>query len=139
MKEFRSKAGLEILIPLFAISMGVVLIPIIAGAPIAAIITLMAIILPTIAFVLYTLFDTSYRINNEQLVIKCGFFYKSALDISEIKSITLTRNIGASPAASLDRLELKYGKWNSVVISPEDKAGFVNELLKINPNIKTAF
>jgi len=37
---------------------------------------------------------------------------------------------------SLDRLEIFYNRFDSVVISPEDKAGFIAELTKLNPEIE---
>lgn len=137
MKEFRSKVGYGILIPVLILLVGITLFPIINGAPIVATLTMLGIMVPTIAFTLHIFFRTTYRINdNNELVIKCGFLYNSTVDISAIKSISRTRNPISSPAASLDRIELKYGKWDSVIISPNDKTGFVNELLKINPDIQ---
>lgn len=95
--------------------------------------------LPFMAFTLHIFFSTTYRINTKnELLIKCGFLFKTVVDISKIKSIRRTRNPISSPAASLDRIELKYGKWDSVIISPKDKIKFVNELLKINPNIQSS-
>lgn len=136
MKEFKSKVGYEILIPVLTITVGVILIPMMTGAPIEAIVTMTVIILPTIAFILHMFYQTSYRIVNDKLLIKSGFLYQSELYIYQINSVTKTRNLIASPAASLDRIEVKYGKWDSVIISPKDKVEFMNELLKINPKIQ---
>ena len=137
MKVFKSKIGYGILIPVLLLLIGMVLIPFIAGAPMGAILTMIGIILPTIAFILHVFFGTAYQINDKnELLIKCGILYNAVVDVSEIKSIHKIRNPVTSPAASLDRIELKYGKWKSVIISPEDKIGFLNELLKINPNIQ---
>jgi hypothetical protein len=36
----------------------------------------------------------------------------------------------------LDRLVIKYNKFDEIYISPKDKQLFVNELIKINPNIE---
>ncbi|MBD3724807.1 MAG: PH domain-containing protein, partial [Flavobacteriaceae bacterium] len=39
----------------------------------------------------------------------------------------------STPASSLtDRIEVFYGNSKSIVISPKDKQGFVDELLKQN-------
>ncbi|MDB4534689.1 PH domain-containing protein [Vicingaceae bacterium] len=137
MKEFKSKVGYGILIPVLILLIGITLLPIINGEPIGAILTMIAIMVPVIAFTLHIFFRTTYRINDRnELLIKCGFLFNAVIDILKIKSIKRTRNPISSPAASLDRIELKYGKWDSVIISPNDKVGFVNELLKINPNIQ---
>ena len=136
MKEFKSKVGYGILIPVLVLLFGVTLIPIINGASIRAILAMLAIMLPIIAFILHMFYKTTYRINeSNELIIKCGLIFNSVVLISKIKSISRTRNPISSPAPSLDRIELKYGKWDSVLISPKDKQGLTNELLKINPNI----
>lgn len=136
MKEFKSKVGYEILTPVLTICIAAMLTPILSGAPIQAIVTVIAIVGSTLVFIIHMFYNTSYRITDKQLLIKCGFFSNAAVDVSQIKSITKSRTILASPAASLDRIELKYGKWDSLIISPNDKIGFVNELLKLNPNIQ---
>ena len=137
MKEFKSKVGYGILIPVLILLIGITFLPLINGAPIAATLTMVGIMVPTIAFTLHIFFRTTYRINDKnELLIKCGFLHNSVVDILKIKSIHKTKNPISSPAASLDRIELKYGKWDSVIISPEDKIEFVNELLKINPDIQ---
>ncbi len=138
MKEFKSKVGYGILIPVLILLIGLTLLPIINGAPIGATLTMVVIMIPIIAFILHIFFSTTYRINEKnELLIKCGFLYKEVVKISKIKSINRTRNPISSPAASLDRIELKYGKWDSVIISPNDKIEFVNELLQINPDIQS--
>jgi hypothetical protein len=42
----------------------------------------------------------------------------------------------SSPALSLDRIEIFYNKFDSVIISPKNKADFVAELKSINPAIE---
>ena len=67
--------------------------------------------------------------------IKCGFIYNKDLDIEKIISISKTNNPISAPAASLDRIELRYGEFGSVIISPKDEIAFVKDLTIINPNI----
>ncbi|MFC3199468.1 PH domain-containing protein [Parapedobacter deserti] len=47
-----------------------------------------------------------------------------------------TRTLISAPAPSLDRLEIFYNKFDSIVISPKDKQGFIADLLKLNPEIE---
>ncbi|MFT6866558.1 MAG: hypothetical protein ACJA08_001389 [Cyclobacteriaceae bacterium] len=137
MKEFKSKVGYEILIPVLVILTGTIIWPVIDGAPMKTIITIIAIILPVTLFILHMFFRTTYSINEKnELLIKCGFLFNSKVDISKIKSVSKTRNLISSPAPSLDRIALKYGKWDSAIISPKDKTRFIEELLKINPSIE---
>lgn len=47
-----------------------------------------------------------------------------------------TKSPLSSPATSLDRLEIMYNKNESIIISPKDRTGFINELKTINPGIE---
>ena len=57
------------------------------------------------------------------------------IEIKSIKRIYKTRNPLSSPALSLDRITIVYNKYDEVLISPKDKQGFVEELLKQNSEI----
>lgn len=57
------------------------------------------------------------------------------VEIKSIKRIYKTRNPLSSPALSLDRIAIVYNKYDEVLISPKNKQEFVEELLKINPDI----
>ena len=127
-----------ILIPLLVLFMGFPTHQILNGAPTIAVITMVSIMIPVTAFTLSIFFGTRYTINEKsELIIKCGIIYHSKVDISTIQSISKTRNPISSPAPSLDRIKIKYGKWDSVIVSPKDKQAFILALQKINPNIKT--
>ena len=39
-------------------------------------------------------------------------------------------------APSFDRIELKYGKFDEIIISPKDKLSFANDLTQINIEIE---
>lgn len=82
-------------------------------------------------------FRTYYTIDNQtqKLRIKCGFITDFTIDVNKITSIRNTRSLLSAPAASLDRIEVKYGKSLSVVISPKEKQKFIAELLNLNPEI----
>jgi hypothetical protein len=79
---------------------------------------------------------TNYTIDSNKLTIKCGFLYNKTIDIKTIKKITETNNPLSSPAASLDRLEIAYGKNDSILISPKQKSEFINDIKRINPGIE---
>ena len=55
------------------------------------------------------------------------------------KKITETNNALSSPATSLDRLEITYGKFDSVIISPKQKQEFINDITTLNPNVEVKF
>lgn len=85
--------------------------------------------------VLHLFFNTKYVIQGNQLKVFSGFIRFQPIDIQAIKKIEKTSNIISAPAASLDRIEVSYGRFDSLIISPKDKAGFAQSLLEINPDI----
>lgn len=86
-------------------------------------------------FTLSFILGIVYSIENDKLIIKVGLFKYKPIDILEIKEVSKTNSIISAPAASFDRIEIKYGQYDEVVISPNDQQGFVNELKRINPKI----
>lgn len=88
-------------------------------------------------FITYLLLSTVYTINNnsKKLVVKSGYFYRK-IDIEHIKTIKKSKSWISSPALSIDRIEISYNKYDSVLISPKNREQFVQELQQINPNIE---
>ena len=86
-------------------------------------------------FILHMFFNTTYKIEKGKLHIKCGFFNYNSVNIGEMKKISKSSNIISSPAASFDRIEIRYGKFEELIISPKHKTKFVEDLQKINPEI----
>ena len=86
-------------------------------------------------FILHMFFNTIYTIDNERLHIKCGFFRYNSINIMEMKKISKSNNIISSPAASFDRIEITYGKFDELIISPKHKFKLADHLQKINPKI----
>lgn len=131
MTVYRSKIGLELAIPLSILFGGIIVIFIANGiwqglfAPAGA-----------AAFVAYVFLSTRYTIHNDLLHVKSGFLYSSSFPVASITSVIATWNPISSPAASLDRLEVRYGKSGFVLISPAEKQKFLNHLLSINPQIR---
>ena len=88
-----------------------------------------------IVVISYLFLSIKYSIENENLNIKSGFLFNGNIDIKTIRRLSETNNILSSPAASIDRIEILYNKFDSVLVSPKDKMGFIKELTKINPEI----
>lgn len=88
-----------------------------------------------LVFTIYLNFSTKYIVSGQILIVKCGFLINKKYEIQNIKSISKTRNLISSPAPSLDRISLKYDKFDEIILSPKDKNEFARELLKINPEI----
>ncbi len=134
-KIFKSKIGLELVIPLVLV-FGTVLAVTISQEPSWIGIV---ILLPVLLFVVHIFMTTEYKIENDKLIIKCGFLYNKIIDIKTIKKIKETSNPLSSPATSLDRLEINYGKFDSIIISPKLKSEFISDIKRVNPNVEIKY
>ncbi|MGE8205826.1 PH domain-containing protein [Heyndrickxia sp. NPDC080065] len=100
--------------------------------------TLLGLVIVLISFVLiiWLWTNTYYEItNNGNLKIIAGPFKYANIDIKAIKSINSTKSIISSPALSMDRIEIQYNKWYTVIISPKDQSQFIKKLKEVNPEI----
>ena len=87
-----------------------------------------------IILVAWIWFGTEYYVGDGLLKTKCGPF-KETIKIESIRSIKKTRTPLSSAALSMDRLEVKHGKYGYTIISPIDKQVFIDEIKKYNDNI----
>jgi hypothetical protein len=131
MKEtYRSKVSLALIISAAVFIIGILVLMLIQGAwPGVLIISIV------LAFITHMFMATYYTIDGDELFVKCGFLINIKIDISTITKIEPTNTVLSSPALSFDRLEVFYNKYDSVVISPGDNAGFIEKLRSINPAI----
>ncbi|MCP4580124.1 MAG: PH domain-containing protein [candidate division Zixibacteria bacterium] len=82
-------------------------------------------------------YPVSYEISQTELIIRSGLT-KSSIELSTIESVKPSRDPSSSPAWSLDRLRIDYhkqGKLTFILISPDDKSAFLNELEVITKNL----
>ena len=86
-------------------------------------------------FICDMLLNIRYTIDGTALQLRCGFF-KSTCDIRQIKEISRTRTIESAPAASLDRIRIRFKKGGDVILSPMHKEEFIRHLMSINPDIR---
>jgi hypothetical protein len=75
----------------------------------------------------WLLTTTDYRIDGGTLFVRSGPV-RLRVPIREITRITTTNNPLSSPALSLDRLRIEYGRGQSVMISPSNKEAFVRDV-----------
>ena len=90
-------------------------------------------------FVGHLFFTTYYTVEGNTLNVKSSVLINIKIDITTIRKITETNNPLSSPALSLDRLWIDYGKNGAVMISPEDKEGFIRHILQINPSVEVKY
>lgn len=80
-------------------------------------------------------FKTGYTIQDNFLKIQYGPF-KREIKIDVIHSVRETKNPFTDPALSMDKIEIHYGKFHTIGISPKNKFEFISQLRKQNSNIK---
>jgi hypothetical protein len=131
---YKSKLGLELIIPL-ALIFGYALFELILNRVWIGIL----IMLLTILFIIYTFISIQYKIENNNLNIKCTILMNIDIEIKSIRKVTETYNPLSSPAASIDRIEIFYNKFDSILISPKLKKKFIKNLLEMNPNIEIVY
>lgn len=111
------------------------LVPFLAVSDLESLVIVSLVVLPMFALAFVALFGIRYIVEGATLTVKCGFFSSSSYNIAEIQTIAPTTTILSSPAASMDRLELAFGKRRCLVVSPAQKERFVSHLQQINPRI----
>lgn len=131
MNKYKSKIGLGIVLFILAILGTTSAIMIINHIWIGLIVHFVV-----AGFIIYMFLTTYYLISGNDLTIKCGFMYNKTIKIENIKKITETNNPLSSPATSLDRIAIFYNKFDSIMISPKDKADFIYQLKQINDKIE---
>ena len=131
MEKFKSKIGLELILFIGGILCFVSIILIINHAwPGFIVVAAVA------GFVLYLFKSILYTINENYLIINCGFATTMKIQIDRITKIKETYNPLSSPAASLDRIAIYYNRSGFVLLSPKKKLDFINRLTEINPKIE---
>ena len=135
-KKYKSKVSYGLLTFLFLILYGPLIPNLFRGEVYEKMIGTIGFLSLVFAFVLHLFLKTEYTIDNDKLKIKCGVFKYKPIDINDIYEVSNTNNIISSPAPSFDRIEIKTGKFNEIIISPKNKMDFANELTKMNPKIK---
>jgi PH (Pleckstrin Homology) domain-containing protein len=87
------------------------------------------------SLMLWVLYGTGYTITSDRLLIRCGPM-SFGVRLESIEFIFPTRSPWSSPACSLDRLRIVYGlSQQSIMISPEDKSGFLSALVQQCPTL----
>ncbi len=129
-KVFRSKMDWWIRVLLGFVVVGLFVAcgtVILEGAdPVETTITILTCI-ASLALVGWVVVGTVYTVDRGVLIVRAGpFRWKVPLD--QITAVEATRSPISSPALSLDRLRIHYGKRRRIMVSPADKAGFLKAI-----------
>ena len=88
-----------------------------------------------IGFLLWIWFGTGYKVQEEHIKVQFGPF-RSSIRIEEIKKVSKIKSPFTAPALSVNRLEILYGKYDVMDISPKNENEFIRLLVTKNPQIQ---
>jgi hypothetical protein len=75
----------------------------------------------------WLLTSTYYRVQGGSLEVRSGPF-RWTIPLKDITEVRRTGSILSSPALSLNRLEIKYGRAKTILLSPRDRQGFLQAI-----------
>lgn len=81
-------------------------------------------LLLAIGLPLWLLYSTSYRVDSKSLRVRSGPF-RWTIPLDEIHDVRASRSPLSSPALSLDRIQIRYGRGKSMLLSPRDREKFL--------------
>jgi len=131
-KTFKSRIGLEFAIPIIIIFGTILFLTTYENPSWLGVFILLAVI----TIITHLFLSTSYTIEGENLKIKSGIFYNKTVHIKDITSISETNSFLSSPATSLDRLAISFGKYDCVIISPKQKKEFIDTIVSLNSTVE---
>ncbi|MBU3671160.1 MAG: hypothetical protein FGM43_01330 [Sinobacteraceae bacterium] len=88
-----------------------------------------------IALPLWVLLDTHYTLSPTSLDVRCGPF-KTRIALDQIREVSEVRSLLSSSALSIDRLEITYNLYQSIMISPRDRRQFFGELESLRARLR---
>lgn len=130
MKRFNSKVDrwlLMVLIISLVLDLAVMVFVIVTVPEVIVLTVTVVVLLLTAALIGSILVGTYYMVDKTTLKIVSGPV-RFRVNLDDINSVRATRNPLSSPALSLDRLMINYGKNRKVMVSPADKRGFLKAI-----------
>ncbi|MCC7340263.1 MAG: PH domain-containing protein [Bryobacterales bacterium] len=79
-------------------------------------------------------YPCEYLFEASDLVVRSGLLC-IRIPLLSISTVKPSRSLASAPAWSFDRLEIRYGRKQRVLISPREKAAFLAELAKRAPQL----
>lgn len=75
----------------------------------------------------WLLLSTYYRVDSAILRIQAGPF-SWCVPLEQIRSVTASRTWISSPALSINRLKIDYGKQRFILVSPKNRTAFIEAI-----------
>lgn len=125
MKRYKSKVDWRFYLAVAAsgIFLAVIILPKVT-AETMSIVESIVLAVAIVGFPAWLMVATYYDVVEDELRIRSGPF-RWNIKLSDIQTVTPTNSMISSPALSTDRLEISYGENRKILVSPEDKEGFI--------------
>lgn len=95
------------------------------------------VLLPLTFYIFYSSRKLKYVLSSDYLIITEGLFINRKIPVKDIRKIAEVYSVMNTPAAtSYDRLEIFYNTYDSIMISPKDREGFINNILTLNNKVE---
>lgn len=98
------------------------------GGVATAVLLLLVVVLGSFAWV-------SYSVTDDAIVVRRGLL-RSTMPLARVRRLKATREALAAPALSLDRIEIRTDRGMWLLVSPADKAGFVQAIQLRAPSVE---
>ena len=99
-----------------------------ANPPVPAIFLVVGIETLVLGIIVGTIWSTRYEVTDREVIARSGLF-QWRIAIGDIDSIRPSRSLIKSPALSLDRLEIRYDNRRKLLVSPQDRIGFLEAVV----------
>lgn len=92
--------------------------------------------LPVWALMLVGIYTTKFTLENDRITTRQWFLYMDSINISEIRSIAPVRGYFGNFVVDPERVEIRYSNCMRKRLAPKDRAGFIEALKALNPDIE---
>lgn len=96
-----------------------------------------AVFMPLALLTFLLIFTIRYTVDGSQLIVQDSIFRKKAYDIGDIVGVAPTHNPVSAPAASMDRIAVRFRDGEELLPSPKNTERFIGHLKMTNPNIQS--
>ncbi len=105
--------------------------------PLPAVLLMVGLEVVILALVSRTFKSTRYEVTSREVIARSGPF-RWRIEIDGIESIRPSQSVISSPALSLDRLEIRYAGGKTLLVSPQDREGFLAAVVERSRHLHRA-
>ena len=103
------------------------IVPAVGLSNVTAMAVILVVLVGTSSLPVWLLLSTDYRVDSKSLRVRSGPF-SWVIPLDEVQSVRPSRSSLASPALSINRIEIEYGKSRRILVSPKDSQAFLEAI-----------